>query len=526
MEAIQEQIKTGKVSGKDLLKFFSSPGGENHEIIYKILTESLISTPEMLVNLALILYRSGLFELFEKLINKLRKFLGILKNDKNLFVYLSLVNLINNKLIIFDISSMAEALTLFFKYYYITNSNKYLILFDIPDKYWDYNSLYALYLTNPADLNTLIERHEGMFLSLNPSKEIVDIIKNNGDEDFFKIIHYYDLPKRITNKIRVIGPISLSKHSSIKYNKTIYIFGDRHVISPTCEKDENVQGIDIVDFIKYNIENTNKIIDLFMESQIPKKEGDVHVVTNNYLTKMRTLSRKGLYPNFRYHHGDPRRSYIHKIYEIFDRNTTMLLYDFSNENLEIVKNWIDETLLSFKPSNFINSKAEKQLSNIKNIEIFNILKNYETDEIDNVRTYFLNEASKLKKLIDDTIKYRQNRKVPEIYIDRDAYYDSVLNPNKLSGEIEIKMERLKEKLFNIDVVSMDLYLMGRIFRNFKNEPEAQNIIIYTGDAHSETYRKLLKEIGFKEEGYIKRKDPGEPGFQCLDISQFKLPFFA
>ena len=45
-------------------------------------------------------------------------------------------------------------------------------------------------------------------------------------------------------------------------------------------------------------------------------------------------------------------------------------------------------------------------------------------------------------------------------------------------------------------IVMDIYLTARMFRQFDNE-EQHNIIIYTGDVHTNIYIKLLHTLGFE-----------------------------
>src|ERR1700759_2410040 len=88
MTDIQTQIKTGKISGKDLLNLFSSPG--DHEKLYEELVRLLTPDPKMLATFALILYRSGNLELFANIYKELVKFKGVLGGDKNFLMCVSL----------------------------------------------------------------------------------------------------------------------------------------------------------------------------------------------------------------------------------------------------------------------------------------------------------------------------------------------------------------------------------------------------------------------------------------------------
>lgn len=72
---------------------------------------------------------------------------------------------------------------------------------------------------------------------------------------------------------------------------------------------------------------------------------------------------------------------------------------------------------------------------------------------------------------------------------------------------------------------MDCYTLCRIFKKFKTngfEPEEPtNIVIYSGNFHSEDYRTFLKSIDF-----IETESASKLKLRCLDISGIKQPFFS
>jgi hypothetical protein len=107
-------------------------------------------------------------------------------------------------------------------------------------------------------------------------------------------------------------------------------------------------------------------------------------------------------------------------------------------------------------------------------------------------------------------------------------------------------------LMNMRIVEFDFYAFLRMFKKFENTglkhgpPRADNIIVYAGDFHALHYRCMLHSLGFTEitssgsnnpdlafNSFFKELYPG--GIQsvfckgsgsCLDISDFKQPFFS
>lgn len=64
-----------------------------------------------------------------------------------------------------------------------------------------------------------------------------------------------------------------------------------------------------------------------------------------------------------------------------------------------------------------------------------------------------------------------------------------------------------------------IFLLARLFRSFKDSTEPKNIIIYTGNDHSNFYRKFLSELDFKEVNKVENEN------QFLNVSELMVPFF-
>ena len=93
----------------------------------------------------------------------------------------------------------------------------------------------------------------------------------------------------------------------------------------------------------------------------------------------------------------------------------------------------------------------------------------------------------------------------------------------------------------LNALVMDMYTIARMFKKFKNvenQPERpRNIILYAGDAHSTVCRKFLDHLGFKtitktagvtyDTRAMNKYWKNSPAYaNCVDISQFKQPFFG
>jgi hypothetical protein len=154
-----------------------------------------------------------------------------------------------------------------------------------------------------------------------------------------------------------------------------------------------------------------------------------------------------------------------------------------------------------------NTKILKQLNNIEDSDCKKIL--YQE---------FEDNCKPILKLIFSQFSNKNNIEFIKNILDKKLY-----NP---SAEFLSNINTLYGSNTNEQFLTpiMDMYLLGRIFRKFKNGKSPENIIIYSGDAHSCIYRKILDKLGFEQLNDNRSYNPNT-NFQCLDISNFVQPFF-
>ena len=89
-------------------------------------------------------------------------------------------------------------------------------------------------------------------------------------------------------------------------------------------------------------------------------------------------------------------------------------------------------------------------------------------------------------------------------------------------------DRITSLVMCIGGILMDVYLLGRLFKNFDTSKErgqpsrVSNAIIYTGLSHSTEYRDVLESCGFK---VVFENQSSDPKDQCVDISEIPYPLF-
>lgn len=336
--------------------------------------------------------------------------------------------------------------------------------------------------------------------------------------------------------------ISLSYHTSKKYNKKIYIFGETHNPENKCSEDKK-NSCDVYDFIMNNITNIPKMIDVFVELPVMDKkieyaEKQPHIVITSSLDKFNKNLRGCLnpikncqYPNIRFHNTDIRQA-------DYDEKTPFIL-EIENQIIELIKLFMG---IKYKDSDY-EKLIDKLLTKITNIS------RKDKKELNAIKTHEqlleylmkLYNRYKLKKQVD----HISNENVRNILIKHLINNIKNADLEYFSGDPMLKIfdymplyilpnEEQKQKfykLWNFTIVPitaqfMDIYLMARMFRKFRvvenqNSNEPENIIVFVGNLHAENYRKILKELEFKEKFLTKSK---ENEF-CINIKNLQQPLF-
>ena len=339
---------------------------------------------------------------------------------------------------------------------------------------------------------------------------------NKNDYDYFR-------PKRL------LGPISITNLYSTKYNKNIWFFGDVHIKAARC----NVSKYEIIkfaDLVKKELDrNQNKLIDIFIETKYITEEGEFIISSeeqSSYLGEIIQQFENCLqldktacaHKNARFHYVDIRQKQD-KPSMLFDFLSVIVLNLSSPDNLdeayenyrELIKlfdyslNAVYDVINNFNFMNYIKqSKIVKQIENI--------------DDKDVVEKLF-NHISKLiieAEVTKDKIKLIFNKIVKDMDTQNTNY--------------DYEFYKLNKKIFYINSELVDMYMIARMFRKFKELPgkiniPAHNIIVYAGDAHVQRcVNFLVNNLGFKvlEEEYSNKE---MSNFQCVDISKIYFPLF-
>lgn len=325
-----------------------------------------------------------------------------------------------------------------------------------------------------------------------------------------------------TDKLKYIqGPISLTGLYSKKYDKIIYIFGDQHDVKDIKEymeyhKEEN--SMFIQDFLKYCAEYTDRFIDIFLETDpisLSFKNSFIHEVIDTFKNcipkpdKLTSNLSGCQFNTVRIHYTDIRRLYKEdreenkesflRLFTAFDLSEDdLMIYGLNIEFLKIFKDGMDKlrdnfgnyfkdnkTLLSKFFEEYKKYKLERQISSVKDKFVKDKLLEWFNNKIDEFKLndvyLLLSNYKLLEKDINEIINYKLSYGSDQWKRFREFY------------------EKYKLKLLFLNGLFMDLFLLSRIFREFKFKKdvyskEPRNIFIYVGQAHADNYIDFLSNV--------------------------------
>ena len=354
-------------------------------------------------------------------------------------------------------------------------------------------------------------------------------ISNKLNKTYIQLI--YNLYNKTPPKAKYItGPFSLTKHSSKKYDKQIYIFGESHGNEEQC--DEKVTDLyNISDYLKEIFDTSPVFIDFYLEYKMfPKYYHADKYIDNSqlmyYIWKlvddcMDPEGRKSKCPwnNIRSHFVDRRdykgtkSSQIGKLVQAARHmkdytDIFKVLYDTMNE-LDLIASFKDD----------INKITDYAYNLAINIDI---RKNERLDiPIEVLGPIF---KKYIKKLFEIEISPTLSFDIEQLFLRRNTGYrkmDFLENPKTKTIFINIM-----KSLLVINSVILDFYLLKRIFKTFRdtglNQPKiTRNNIVYTGDSHSIMLRNVLNDLGFTQDETAKYSGKQ----RCLYMNGINQPLF-
>lgn len=321
------------------------------------------------------------------------------------------------------------------------------------------------------------------------------------------------------------GPVSI--YCWKVKEKTIWIFGDQHVVSEDCGK--NKDKVYLEDLIKSELENVKPdYIDLFLEHDFSTrfvKEKEISYIyrVSNTFRNCYMPRKKCLYKNLRIHAADRRRE-LEPLHNIIALCHELNGYMFYCNTFEEKVNTL--LTLQFDVKAVLNYLKEinQQCHNIDDCytTLYNILKIHK-------------QLSKIedKKLAKKINKFFNLNNYESFY----PYYSEHEHHSFIRMEIKeiiqvfskffIKKDQKVAKFLitfiegmsSTSDVFMDKYLIGRIFK----EATGNNIIMNVGFVHADTYNKFFSKLPYAKQLFKKEAPRQQEYFsQCLSMTPEKL----
>ena len=337
------------------------------------------------------------------------------------------------------------------------------------------------------------------------------------------------------------GPRSISKHHITKYNKTIYIFGERHGYDDPCAVN-NLHTIqyDIVFYLEELFDSSDKFIDFFLEDTLFALSDNLEY--KGFLRRLRKKFNNCLNPSYRQnglckwntirtHFVDVRSVGVYKNTPWYRKSQNIASIMGTNPIDSLIHDiWKKDTINFGKLDK--HRKIINKLSDIKKID----------DLVELI----------IQLSLDIPIV---NKELNRSFLDKTEVLDiwrSVIGMcwrninsfpsfNKINWKSWKSISNNSNILISISSHFVDIYTIARTFKDFNtdNQPKTPyNCIYYFGDAHAMNLRyflDILESNGNKDlskwdlllstktDVYTSNRYNNE---RCLDMRNVKQPLFS
>lgn len=372
--------------------------------------------------------------------------------------------------------------------------------------------------------------------------ETMDIYKKNPkkfpntNKIFMSLLYNLVNPEYIPIVDYITGPGMISKWTSKKYKKTIYLFSENeHSNVRGCMGKVNLSNKKHTIIEKYIVDlvkSSPVFIDFYLEVGVMldtsfdlEHHNPQQTVWDIYSVTQRCygpLEKRDCPYNVRMHGIDARsiKSNKHSYSRLNEMSHLLMIITLN------IKNG-NKPYISLENFRIIFSSEIKLLSTIKTYEDLMeiVLNNIQTNTL--VMKELERSTIPKKKILDFFLNniLKSNLSFVSNALYRIGKFFSLLRKN--SKEWPEDMEKVSLILIVSLAVTMDVYTVSRIFKVFdvkesQHYPkEPQNIIYYAGSAHTKAMAEFLKELKFKR---IEHSD-GKI-FSCVTMKGIKQPLFT
>lgn len=337
---------------------------------------------------------------------------------------------------------------------------------------------------------------------------IVPIIRRRL-KTYIEPISYIDKPAYLS------GIYRLSYYVHPELEMKVYLLDDIHRYEYECDDFGIKSSMRVHHWIEQIVkQNSDILIDIFLEISPPERR-------QNIITDMELRSR---YEPERYNEDVPIITNILYKQERSGDNSPIEFTNSSEEYTDIeARHTLSAAVGLFAPC-WLSDKSKCPYPNtrvhwvdIRNASILRDIKRsigiFDVTE---------RETSFIKKLrqepLDVLHKFMDGTKIRKQLDNMDPEIQQML-----IKFMEDKVSKSEEYRHMSREFAMDIYLLARLFRTFKDGSYVQHAIIYTGGFHNNIYRQFFKMVGFQQ---VYNKETEFGNVQCLNIRDLPYPIFV
>jgi hypothetical protein len=343
------------------------------------------------------------------------------------------------------------------------------------------------------------------------------------------------------------GPSCLTVYHSSHHNKTIYIFSEIHQLAMDCTNVGSSQGttfnqntqMSVEDFLFTLLKTSNVFLDIFIETApFDKYDEEYHsFYVDGRLTRIHNKLNKCIHSETRsdidciagrVHWIDNRRSYYFPFVQIDNfKPSELTTIDQKNKIISNIEVYKDELLKisELTDNNEIYDYASKKIiayvTNSKQIKKVDAMLGLQ------IQSFLLSELRKHIYKNESYSYIKSSKKILEIIDEPVEKIDF--------SELSMWITFFSSESRDFGVTMMDYYTLMRMFKKFEKKKDqkvdqptkANNIIIYTGEVHSNRYGRCLQHLGFtiyEKTGTVIVDQKKEPK-NCINTDSITMPFF-
>ncbi|CAH6418961.1 Hypothetical protein POVN_LOCUS687 [uncultured virus] len=335
------------------------------------------------------------------------------------------------------------------------------------------------------------------------------------------------------------GAISFTIQNSELYDKTVVIIGEHHLLeASSCGTGDGI--VTVSNLLKQIFQEATAPVDFYIESTYQRGDGprkgewgsggsELAKADTIFASCLTREKKECLFPMVRMHYADIRSASASDKLNwslrrlIYNRlpsgrpnlNLVAATLQLLKDNDEYKQHFVDEkSLQEWAGADFIRTRIDKQLAAVPDIKVRDAIRAFGAQlRQEAITAKSMDQLRLLRRIVTQIVRYLLP--LGDADIDVEA-------AKRLADALRVAYQTL----FLMGIAYMDEYLLARVFRTFRQvegriSTPPKHIILFTGNSHSNNYRRFLTSLGFTTIYTAKAMSKRE----CLDISDLKFPLW-